>query len=354
MKFCIGFDIGGANLKVAATDHTAHQASFPLWKGPEKLASRLAELRAAYPTDARIGVTMTGELADCFDSKQTGVRQIVNSCLEAFGADAQFYQTDGRFVSANFAIENWLKTAASNWHALATWVALKNENGFLIDIGSTTTDMIPFQNGKPFSTGTTDLGRLTNHELVYTGVGRSPISCILNSIDDQNDNKLHLAQEVFATMQDAYLLGGHIPANPNNKNTADGRPLTKLNSQRRIARLLCADPGELQNAEIEHIVTASIESQKRLLTSCLSQLLEKQRNIPHNFYVSGEGDWLAETVIKDVTNNCRITSVQQQIYQDPTDTLEMVPEQSKTTNPAHGSQCAPAYAIAYLLERCIE
>ena len=67
----LALDIGGANLKVA--DGRGHAESFPfeLWRQPSHLAQELRTLIARSPACDHIAATMTGELADCFESKSS-------------------------------------------------------------------------------------------------------------------------------------------------------------------------------------------------------------------------------------------------------------------------------------------
>ena len=67
--------------------------------------------------------------------------------------------------------------AAANWLALATAAArfVADGRGLLIDIGSTTTDLIPLDQGKVVVQGRTDTERLRTGELVYAGIRRTPI-----------------------------------------------------------------------------------------------------------------------------------------------------------------------------------
>jgi probable H4MPT-linked C1 transfer pathway protein len=165
MSNLLALDIGGANIKVADGQAYARSWPFELWKSPEKLADKLRGCLIESPEHDQLVVTMTGELCDCFETKREGVRHIVNATIEAVGGTpVLFYQTTGEFVSPDEACEKYLLTAASNWHALATFAAryCNGQPGMLIDIGSTTTDMIPIVNGKEAASGRTDSERLGN------------------------------------------------------------------------------------------------------------------------------------------------------------------------------------------------
>ena len=121
---------------------------------------------------------MTGELADCFTTKAVGVGHIVQAVTVAAGhRPVALYRINGELISPPDAIREPLSVAAANWHALASFVCrfVKRDAGLLIDIGSTTADVIPLIDGRPKTAGLTDVERLLSGELVYTGVERSPV-----------------------------------------------------------------------------------------------------------------------------------------------------------------------------------
>ena len=75
----IGWDLGGAHLKVALTDaggrlRRLEQLATPLWRGLGWLDEALDTVQGSFPVDrARHAVTMTGELADLFSGRDEGV-----------------------------------------------------------------------------------------------------------------------------------------------------------------------------------------------------------------------------------------------------------------------------------------
>ncbi len=91
------------------------------------------------------------------------------------------WQTTGRFVTPPEAREAPLLVAAANWHALATFVGRLAPEGsaLLIDVGTTTTDLIPLKDGVPIPVGRTDRERLQSGELVYSGVKRTPVCALV-------------------------------------------------------------------------------------------------------------------------------------------------------------------------------
>ncbi len=147
------------------------------------------------------------------------------------------YLTNGTLVSPQVVLRQPLLAAASNWHALARFAGryVKKGCGLLIDIGTTTCDIIPLVDGQPVTLGRTDPTRLVNGELIYTGVQRSPVCAVLRGVVWRG-KKCPVAHEVFATMWDVYLLLGDLREEPESMHAADRRPATKEFAHNRLAR----------------------------------------------------------------------------------------------------------------------
>ena len=240
----LGLDIGGANLKAATAVLRAVSMPFALWKHPEQLPAALGDLVKRFPEADEFAVTMTGELCDCYETKREGVNAILDAVQHvAAGRPVRIWTVGGRFVSVEDARKNHLEAAASNWHALATFAGRFAPAGpaLLVDMGSTTTDIIPQIDGVPRAKGRTDWERLLTGELVYRGVGRTPIHAVLTE---------KVCAELFATTQDVFVVLGQLPENTTNRDTADGRPLTRDKSLARLARMLGGDCETLSEATI--------------------------------------------------------------------------------------------------------
>ncbi len=243
----LGLDIGGANLKAATPDKRAVSVPFPLWKQPDKLPAALAALVAQFPDAEELAVTMTGELCDCFETKREGVHAIIKAVRFASAArPIHVWSTDGVFLNSEEAKANHMKVAAANWHALATFAGSYVPEGraILVDVGSTTTDVIPILDGVPVPQGKTDYDRLTTRELIYTGVRRTPV-CALQGFDT--------AAELFATTLDAYLVLGLVAENAEERDTADGRPATRKCAHARLARMLGGDTDTVSEERVQQL-----------------------------------------------------------------------------------------------------
>ena len=332
-KVVLGLDIGGANLKAATAAKQAASASFALWKNPDGLADALRLLLAKFPDADEFAVTMTGELCDCFETKRQGVAHILKHVRAVSRSHpVRVWSTAGHFVDAEQAAADPMAVASANWHALATLAGqwCPRGVGLLIDIGSTTTDLIPLLDGQPWSRGKTDVTRMREGELLYTGVRRTPIMAILPPGG--------VAAEYVATMHDAYLLTGDIAEDATDCDTADGRPATKAFAHARLSRMLCGDPEITPEADtlslavtakgrqsglIAHAVVLQVE-QMRLLRS---ESLDAQRTL---VVTSGSGEFQALNALRALQGPpARHVSL----------TSQFGPELAT---------CAPAYAVAVL------
>jgi (4-(4-[2-(gamma-L-glutamylamino)ethyl]phenoxymethyl)furan-2-yl)methanamine synthase len=334
----LGLDIGGANLKAATHDKRAVSVPFPLWKQPDKLPAALAELVAKFPDTEELAITMTGELCDCFETKRDGVNAIIAAArFASAGRRIRVWSTDGVFVDSEEAKRNHVKVAAANWHALATLAGqyVPHDAGVLIDIGSTTTDIIPLLHGKPLASGKTDRERMRSGELVYTGARRTPVFAVLGSM---------VMAEFFATAHDAYLLLGKLAEDAGHCDTADGRPATIPYAHARMARMVGADAESFTLQEATSLAEEVMYQQIRLIEYGITQAgtmlgSELQRDLkPGNvhFLLSGAGEFISRELF-----------ARGLVFERHHVNLEHVRSLTDQLGPAV-SACAPAYAVAVL------
>jgi probable H4MPT-linked C1 transfer pathway protein len=327
----LALDIGGANLKAADGEGFAASHPFPMWENPRQLVDALRALVSLKPKVDHIAATMTGELADCFTTKIQGVTYILQSLTTAAdGRHTRVYLTNGKLVSLQTAMKHPLLAAASNWHALANFAGRYAPEGtaLLIDIGSTTCDLIPIVDGLPVTIGHTDPNRMINGELIYTGVERSPV-CAISQWVPWRGRKCPTAHELFATMWDVYLTLGDLPEEPNNRMTADRRAATKEAARDRLARAICADREMFTEADARQAAAALAQAQVKRIASIAVQLIGRLQQPPHTVVISGKGEFLARRVLDKLNLKSAVVSL----------TKELGPELS---------QCAPAHALAVL------
>ena len=258
----IGIDVGGANLKVVSDTGSAILYC-PLWTG----APIADHLRPYAGDDA--AVVMSGELADCFASKYEGVRFIVNQVRSVF-PDARFYGIDGRFHTGPTP-----SLAAANWLASAAWLRTAHTDAVLLDIGSTTADIIPLEDLEPLL-GLTDLARLQEGYLRYTGMLRTTVPAIVRSVEI-GGRPTPVSSEHFAQSGDVHLLLGHIRAEDYTSRTPDGGPVTREGALRRLARVVCADLEELGEERVLSIARQVWNAQRDEVMSAVEAAARRGR-----------------------------------------------------------------------------
>lgn len=288
-EYVLGLDIGGANVKAAKLPFSrrhsaavlengppqAESLAFPMWQKPERLSDALAQVALqldASEQPAGIGVTMTGELADCFATRREGVSEILTAVEHAFpGLEAKVYSVTGEWLDIGQARLAAWDVAASNWHATASWLGriYEGKSHFLmVDIGSTTCDIIPVLDGVVATTAKTDRDRLMRQQLVYSGYERTPVAAVVQKVT-LPEGECPVMAERFADTLDAYLVLGEEVEDPTNCDTADGRPRTKFNAESRLARMIGEDAETMSADQLQSISAEIVRSQAATITRAL-------------------------------------------------------------------------------------
>jgi probable H4MPT-linked C1 transfer pathway protein len=303
----LGLDVGGANLKAFHTGGTTRSSPFALWRNPAGLTDALRTLAAGLPPADALAVTMTGELCDCFESKRAGVAAILDAVQTLAGSTpVRVWLTDGTFADPAAAREVPLKAASANWHALATFAGRFATQGtaLLVDVGSTTTDVVPLRDGKPDPLGKTDPERLRCRELVYTGARRTPIAALLGS---------PVAAELFATTLDAYLVLGDVPEDPADTDTADGRAATRALAHARLARMICADLETSTAEERLELASHTVARQVELIAAAMRHVAARFPAPPATVILAGSGEHVAAKALAVTGWTPRVVSLRQEL-----------------------------------------
>ncbi len=255
----IGWDIGGAHLKVAFISEdgvvkAAYQVACPLWQGINQLqvaieqAQQKLEIRSL--NDCQHSVTMTAELVDLFEHRDEGVEAVLSVLNSVIDPDCLwiFCGRAGLVNVRQVMPEHYLSLASANWMATAMFVAEHQKNAILVDIGSTTTDIVTIENHQVYSSSVNDFDRLLTDELVYTGVVRTPVMAI-SRYSVFRGCKVPLVAEYFATMADVYRILNELPEHADQGDTADGKAKSVEASTRRLARMIGLDQRSASTAD---------------------------------------------------------------------------------------------------------
>ncbi|MFP5517282.1 MAG: hydantoinase/oxoprolinase family protein, partial [Alphaproteobacteria bacterium] len=282
MTFTLGLDVGGAHLKAAWLSDgeliDVVQVSCPLWQGLDRLEVALADVTGRHRPLSDVAVTMTGELVDLFADRADGVGRILDVVAAGLpGVPLEVYAGPAGFLPAADARNRVAEVASANWHATAALGALALPEGILVDIGSTTTDIVPFAAGRVLNAGYTDAARMETGELLYTGVVRTPVMAVASRAP-VNGVWRGVMAEYFATMADAHRLAGTLPEGADLHPTADGRDKGLDASARRLARMVGADSGDpVSNGDVtwHRLANHFIDHQVRRVEDGLAQVASR-------------------------------------------------------------------------------
>lgn len=297
MILTVGIDVGGANTKIAALKvYNGRAVSLstgirylPLWRRLSELPStlRILAAEALRGMDERPGIialTMTGELSDIFRSKDEGVKAICRAVLDVFeDLEVKVLDRNGRLVDVDDALKDPYSVAASNWYASGWFVSQFFDLCILIDVGSTTTSIVPVVMGEVRVEGFTDLEKLQLYELVYTGALRTNLAAIASKVR-LRDRWVNVSSEYFAQTGDVYILLGFISTEDYICDTPDGRGLSREEAADRIARTICADTRILS---MDDVLALARYFYRRQIEAIASALRRKAERIRERFNVEG-------------------------------------------------------------------
>lgn len=339
----VGWDIGGAHLKACLRrdGRTLDVAQWPcpLWRGLEHLEQALDAAARRWPllAQARHGITMTGEMTDLFADRADGVTRIA-ACLARRWRDAHCYAGDAGWVAIARAGAHWADIASANWLATACHVARSGAAGVLIDIGSTTTDLIAFRAGRVLCTARSDFARLASGALVYQGVVRTPL-CALAPRVPWRGQRVNVMHEFFATTADVYRLTGELDAAHDQHASADDGGKDAVATRRRLARMIGLDQHDGQDADWLALAQTWRALQIEELAGQLARVLAESDPGPQALAVSaGCGAFLVPALCARVPRLARCLSYAR-------DVARVDPHLA-----AWAEVCAPAVAVAALYD----
>ena len=336
MTTTIGWDIGGAHLKAALLDQSGRalnvvQLACPLWRGIGYLKEAIAESTRALGEASQHAITMTGELADIFPNRHQGVMQI-SQTMQHFlpNKNLRFFAGLSGFVAPQDVEANAALIASANWLASAQFVARKCGEGYFLDVGSTTTDIVVVEGGFAKPGALTDGERLATEELVYSGVVRTPVMAVVQRVPF-NGQMQRVTAENFATMADVYRLTGKLANHYDHADTADGQGKSQIDSARRLARMVGRDiedaPMLAWQALAHFIANAQLQD--------MLAAIKRQPAMDKPLVGAGVGRFL----VKELASR---------LHRPFVDFSELLQGDAETVDAA--AVCAPAYAVSYLAQ----
>ncbi|OAI20053.1 H4MPT-linked C1 transfer pathway protein [Methylomonas lenta] len=338
----LGWDIGGAHVKAALLNDSGEveqviQQPCPLWKGLPHLQQAIAAVLQALPKQCqRHAVTMTGELVDCFTSREQGVAAILQAMQEKLApAPIDVFAGTQGFIPLN-AVQpgDYMAIASANWIASAQLAAIRQGHGLFVDIGSTTTDILLIQNHALEALGYSDYERLVSGELIYTGIVRTAVMAVAQQALF-NGRPMGLMAEYFASMADVYRLTADLQEDHDQSETADGAEKTPQASARRLSRMTGYEYTD-SDWPLWLAFAQELKQQQKLMIqkACLKQMHRLESSKSPCLIGAGIGRFL----LKEIATELKL---------DYLDFNQLIKQSTKVGH-IDAADCAPAVAVAYL------
>ena len=313
-----------------------------MWQGIDTLAHPVARVVESLPAGKCVHtLTMTGELADCFPARRDGVITLVDYLSARLGTEnpVYVYAGDKGLLTPDQAHAGHADIASANWHATAGYAAQCLGSGVLVDLGTTTTDIIPFHEHRVCNRGYTDQERLRTGELLYTGITRTPVMAVVDQLPYKNVWQ-SIAAEYFAGMADIYRVTGDLDERFDLMPAADGGAKTRYDSIKRLARMLGAeyDNGDDEAPWVEvarHVSEQQFERIDRAFNRVTGTL---EVTVRSNIVAAGAGRFIIEKLARK--NDCEVTDFE-----------DLVPIPDRKLRAANN--CSTAVAVAALARQYV-
>ena len=332
----LGLDVGGAHTDAALVRvrdgelevEKTKREYLPMWKrwGRRRLHRFVKRVVSRYRPDL-IGLTMSGELADVFETRREGVEYIVDLVASSARVPVRVVTSSGDAIEPEECLDAWREVASANWRATAELLSELHQGSYLFsDLGSTTLDLIPIVDGEVRAKGRTDLERLRAGELVYLGALRTPIGFLLREVEIDG-SVVPVSYEYFSIIADALVLLELISEDEYTPETPDGRGKSPEDCARRLARVVCSD---LEELGWDGVMQVARSAYRVLMGRLLKHLKFKLREYDLDRVVgAGAGEFLLRSA-------CNRLGVEFESFDDVF---------------GAGSEVAPAVGAAYLAYR---
>tara|TARA_Y100000589_G_scaffold154232_1_gene146872 strand:- start:544 stop:1569 length:1026 start_codon:yes stop_codon:yes gene_type:complete len=330
----LGIDIGGAHIKIVGLDKEkkiilVKYMKFYFWKKKEKLFKFFDFVNSISSSHTKIGITLTAELCDIFETRIDGFKKIYEECRRL--KNKFFFYTSSKEV---FTVKsNTKKIISMNWHATGKFISKNLNDAIIIDFGSTTTDIICIKNKVIKNLGFDDFSRLKNNELIYTGLTRTPIFGITNELILDGIN-YPVIPEFFSSMSDVYRINKSLDKVLDIDDTADNTEKNLSKSFIRVARNFGFDFKKSDKELLKKISRKLINFQMKKISVSLDKLIIKfnmSEKVP--IVICGIGKEVLRNFLKS-----------KNIFE-----FEKFTNSCKKNLKIKATHHAPAYSVAFLL-----
>ncbi len=298
----LGIDIGGAHFKIVGLDKNksvcfSEYRKCYVWQGLKNLKKEIDYTNSlVLSKNIYCGITMTAELCDNFKSKKNGAVEISKLCKK-LKFNCLFY-TKKKKIFSRFIEKDYEDFISMNWHSIGRYFSKNFNNVIIVDFGSTTTDFVCIKNSKIINKGFDDFTRLSEKEIFYSGIIRTPIFGLEHQITLKK-KKYQIVPELFSNASDIYRIYNFLEKDFDIDDEADHGNKGIVQSMIRISRSFCIEYKKNKRKLILDLSKVLIDKQINNIKLNIFNLLKKNkldRNTPLIF--TGIGRKILEKKIK--------------------------------------------------------
>ncbi len=308
----VGIDIGGVFVKSATVEYSGDEGTllkternpFNFRLNNHNLNEALTEelYLHADPKDIdAVVITITAETVGIFRTLEEGVVTISEICSRTYkDIPHGFIAVDGKVHTIEDVLKAPLDFASANWIATSYLASRFIKDGFFIDVGSTSSDIIPIVNGEVCPEGKIDMYRLHTGELIYAGILRTYIQCLVGKLPFRN-GWIGLSSELRCFTAHIYVYLGLIKE-ITMLHPFSGKQININRSEAKeaICRSVCSDSTILSDEEVYAMAKYIHEQQISMIVESIKSIkaLKWNKDIDLSYVVAGSGSFLAKKAVE--------------------------------------------------------
>lgn len=300
----LGWDIGGANTKVAIFNSSFEVIDFyfktiSIWNNLSTLKDFLKDISKIYKnSNTTHFISLTAESCDNFNNRDHGVISIVNLCDTNLVGLKKYYSNNNQYISFKEAVKNPQVLYSTNWMLTLNYLNNSKQTNLIIDIGSTTTDFV--YKDMCVNENINDFMRLANRTLLYQGVVRTPIPMFVDNIIF-GEKKIPVIKEVYATSGDIFCILKDIEFKNKSYIGADELPYSEQDSLNRISRLIGKDYNKYDR---ELVISVVKDLKAKFIINIVKNIKYIEKLIGEKLIISSIGE--GRSLIQEICYNEKI------------------------------------------------
>ncbi|MBU0762972.1 MAG: hypothetical protein KKD39_08095 [Candidatus Altiarchaeota archaeon] len=278
----LGLDLGGLTIKGVVVDVLSDGSykfvsEFSEFFYPHNLEAVLSQ----YSEDAdAVGIASTAEYVyPDYPRLSDGIRFFSEKLSKIFNKDILWMNHSGCLTENKHVMQTPYDVASTNWVATSYLLGEKLNECILVDIGTSSADVIPIIGGYPAGDCKYDYQRLITGELFYTGGVFTQISAIVSWLN-VDGVRTRVSSEYFCNSGDIHLMLGNIDDKTHSKYLRMFMGFSNpWDCYNRLAHMVCADDNILDRETMLDMASQIEKKQIEDVASCITKVYTRTEDM---------------------------------------------------------------------------